>query len=211
MNLGLSRLPWYGQVAAFLALSAAGSGVFWHWYVRPVQEDLGARRARLATLRGDISRDLASARRVPEFRREAAALQSQLDELRPVLPEERDVADLLRRVEATATESNLTILAFIPQAAATRQLYAEWPIVLQIEGTYHNLGTFLDRISRFPRIINVGDISIRAKDVTVGAATITARFTVTTFVLVDQATGEEPAGRGRGGRGGSRGADPGRG
>jgi Tfp pilus assembly protein PilO len=60
----------------------------------------------------------------------------------------------------------------------------EWPIGLQLEGTYHDLGDFLERVSKFPRIINVGDLHIRAKEVPAGGETITAEFTATTFVLI---------------------------
>ena len=153
VNLSLSKLPWYGQLGAFFALSLAGAGVFWNFYVKPAQESLTQREAQLATVRADIQRGLATARRLPEFRRQVTDLEAQLDRLRPVLPSEKDVADLLRRIQGMATQSNLTIRGFAPQAVATRQMYAEWPIGLQIEGTYHNLGNFLERVSKFPRII----------------------------------------------------------
>ncbi len=38
-------------------------------------------------------------------------------------------------------------------------MHAEWPIALQLEGSYHNLGLFLDRVSKFPRIINIGNLT----------------------------------------------------
>ena len=59
-------------------------------------------------------------------------------------------------------ESNLTIRGFTPQAVAKKQLHMEWPIGLKLEGRYHDLGAFLERVSKFPRIINVGDIKIKA-------------------------------------------------
>ena len=197
MNLGLNKLPWYGQVAAFVGLSIVATGVFWYSYVGPAEASLVARRAELETVRADIDRGLATARQLPEFRQEVADLQVQLDGLRSVLPEERDVADLLRQVQATATQSNLTILGFTPQAVATRQLHAEWPIGLQLEGTYHDLGAFLERISKFPRIINVGEITILAGDDAASAGTITAQCVATTFVLLDpQIPLTEPSGQG---------------
>ena len=136
-------------------------------------------------VRADIDRGLATARRLPEFRREVGDLEAQLDRLKAILPEERDVADLLRRVQGMATQSNLTIRGFTPRAVATRQLHAEWPIGLQLEGTYHNLGDFLERVSKFPRIINVSGIKIKAKDSANDASTITAECTATTFVLIE--------------------------
>ena len=175
---------------------------------RPAQESLATRSAQLTTLRDDIERGLATARRLPEFRREIADLQIQLDRLRAVLPEERDVADLLRRVQAMATQPNLAIRGFSPQAVATRELYAEWPIGLQLEGTYHDLGRFIERVSKFSRIMNINAITIRANENAGGAVTITAQCVATTFVLIDQqAALVAPAGQGGGGRG----AAPGRG
>jgi type IV pilus assembly protein PilO len=93
---------------------------------------------------------------------------------------------------------------------ATRELHAEWPIGLQLEGTYHDLGSFLERVSKFPRIINVNGLTIRGRENAAGGGpTITAQATATTFVLIDPAAAPEPAGRGARGRG--RGAAPARG
>src|ERR1043166_1129379 len=164
MNLSLNKLPWYSQLGAFAVLALAGVAVFWNFYVRPAQMAMEERQGGVTTLRNDIQRGLLTARRLPEFRRQVADLQAQLERLRPVLPSEKDVADLLRRIQAMATQSNLTIRGFAPQAVATRTMYAEWPIGLQIEGTYHNLGGFLERVSKFPRLINITGIHIKAKD-----------------------------------------------
>jgi type IV pilus assembly protein PilO len=197
MNLSLSKLPWYGQIGTFLVLALAAAGVFWNWYAVPAQASIDQRQQQLTALRTEIDRGLATARRLPEFRKEIAGLEQQLEWLRAVLPEEQDVADLLRRVQGMATQSNLTIRGFTPRAVARRQMHMEWPIGLQLEGTYHNLGDFLERISRFPRIINVGDIRIRAREGATGPNTITAECTATTFVLIDTPPASAaPAGRG---------------
>jgi len=185
MNLSLNKLPWYGQLGMFFVLSLAGAGVFWNYYVRPAQESLAQRQAQLDTIRADIQRGLTTARRLPEFRRQVADLEAQLERLRPVLPSEKDVADLLRRIQGMATQSSLTIRGFAPQPVATRTMYAEWPIGLQIEGTYHNLGSFLERVSKFPRIINVTGMHIKGKDSGGPGDSITADCTATTFVLIE--------------------------
>ena len=187
INLSLSKLPWYGQVGMFVLLSMAAAGAFWNFYAQPAQAALDSRRGELARLRAEIDRGLSTARRLPEFRKEVSALEGQLERLRAVLPEEQDVGDLLSRVNAMATESNLTIRGFTPQAVAQKQLHAEWPIGLELEGTYHDLGAFLERVSKFPRIINVGTIKISARENQTGRATITAECTATTFVLAEPA------------------------
>jgi hypothetical protein len=133
-------------------------GGFWNYYARPANADIEARQATLAQMRAEINRGQATARRLPEFRQEVAAPRTPVDRLRAVLPEERDVADLLNRINGMATESNLKVTGFIPAATSKKALHTEWPIGLRLEGSYHDLGMFLERISKFPRIINVGNM-----------------------------------------------------
>ncbi len=186
INISLSKMPWYGQVGMFIALAMAGVGTFYHLYARDMMQNIESRETQLATINQTIERGLATAKRLPEFRREVQQLEAQLERLRAVLPEEQDVADLLRRVQAMATQSRLTIRGFTPRPVTRRQLHAEWPIGLQLEGTYHDLGSFLERVSKFPRIINVGDIKISTKQpAQPGGTTVTAECTATTFVLIE--------------------------
>ena len=195
-TLSLSRLPWYGQLLVFVAMSGAAAGAFWHFHAAPAQVAIDEQRARLAATQGEVSRAQRTASNLPAFRQEVGALEAQLDRLRAVLPEEQDVADLLRRVQGMATQSRLAIKGFTPQVVTRQQLHAEWPIGLELEGTYHDLGAFLERVSKFPRIINVGNIKIRAREGQAGT-TITAACTATTFVLIDPQA-PAPAGKAAG-------------
>ena len=185
MKLSLSKLPWYSQIGIFVALSAGAVAVFWNFYAQPAQTSINGRRAQLTSIQADNARGRATARRLPEFRAEVAKLEAQLEHLRAVLPEEQDVADLLRRVQGMATQSNLTIRGFTPHAVAKKTMHMEWPIGLKLEGRYHDIGAFLDRVGKFPRIINVNDIKIKALDKANGGATVAAECTATTFVLID--------------------------
>ncbi len=193
MNLSLSKAPWYAQLGVFAVIGLAGIGVFWNFYAKPAQDSIDQRKAQLDLLQASIQRGLQTARRLPEFRKQVGDLQAQLERLRPVLPDEKDVADLLRRIQGMATQSNLTIRGFTPQAVATKQMYAEWPIGLLLDGTYHNLGGFLDRVSKFPRIINVTSIHIKARDNGGPASSISADCTATTFVLIEPKKPAAPA------------------
>jgi Tfp pilus assembly protein PilO len=148
-----------------------------------MQADVNLRRSRLTALRADIARGVATARRLPEFESQVTELEERLSNLRQVLPEEKDVADILRRIQGLATQSNLSIQRFTPQTPVQQALYAEIPYRLQAEGTYHNLALFFDRVSKFPRIINISQISIRSKTPPEAGATIVAECTATTFVL----------------------------
>jgi type IV pilus assembly protein PilO len=197
MDISLSKLPWWAQIGAFIVVAGLAVFGFWKFYVSDLQTDIDARRTRLTALRADITKGVATARRLNQFEREVAELGRRLDNLRAVLPEQKDVADILRRVQGLATESSLTIQRFTPQEPKQETLYAALPFKIRAEGTYHSLGSFFDRISKFPRIINVGEISIKPRPVQDANASIEAECVATTFVLQES---KAPA-AGRGGRG----------
>jgi len=200
MDISLTKLPWYAQLGAFVALAVGGCGVFYFYYEMPVHADIAMRQQQIVALRADILKGTTTARKLPEFQAQVADLQRRLDSLRAVLPDEKDAADLLNRMQTVAQQSSLTIKTFKPGAIATKQLHAEWPIQLELEGTYHNLATFFDRVSKFTRIVNVTGVDIKGKEKPDPNSTITASCTATTFVLLDKPSapkaGPKPAGRG---------------
>lgn len=195
-NLSLAKLPWYGQIGAFVLIAVLTVGAFYYFYETPQQVELDKQAKELSAIRGRISRGQSMARQLPEFKKEIGTLEARLDALKPILPDERDVGDLLRRVQTLATQSNLQVRGFRPQAITTREMHAEWPIALQLEGSYHNLGLFLDRVSKFPRIINIGNMTLVAKEAPTASSSMTISATATTFVLVDTPPAPEPARKG---------------
>ncbi len=197
MQLSLSRLPWYYQIAAFVVVAGFAVFGFWKFHVVDLQADIAGRQTRLKALTADVARGKATARRLPQFQAEVTELERRLENLRAVLPEEKDVADILRRVQGLATQSNLNIQRFTPQPPKQETMYAALPYRLKAEGTFHDLGFFFDRISKFPRIINVGEITIKARKTTEPGATIDAEVVATTFILQESTA---PAIGGRGGR-----------
>jgi type IV pilus assembly protein PilO len=194
-QISLSRLPWWGQIAAFVLLAGAGVYAVETFYIADMASEVQGRETRLQQLRGDISRGMGTARRLPQFRSQVADLERRLDALKAVLPEQKDVGELLRKIQTLAVQSNLTIRGFTPQAIVQKQMHAEWPIGLKIEGTYHNLGMFLDRISKFPRIINVSELKIRAVEKPTATNTIDAECIATTFVLIEKPAAATPGAR----------------
>ena len=197
MDISLTKLPWYGQIGAFVLVCAGAVYGFWNFYVSEVDKEIALKQTHLNALKVDIDKGVATARRLPEFEAQVKDLEYRLESLRNVLPEQKDVADTLRRLQGLATQSNLTILRFTPAAPKQQPLYAEVPYRLAVDGTYHNLGQFFDRVSKFPRIINVNDIAIRSKASPGPNSTVTAECTATTFVLTEAKGGRGggPAGR----------------
>lgn len=183
MDISISKLPWYAQIGLFVLLAGGAIYGFHTYYVAEFNADLALRETHLNALKVDINKGVATARRLPEFQAEVTNLSARLESLRNVLPEQKDVADILRRLQALATQSNLSLLRFTPAPQRQQPLYAEVPYRITAVGSFHNLGLFFDRVSKFPRIINIGDISITANPRQDPNSTIIADMTATTFVL----------------------------
>jgi type IV pilus assembly protein PilO len=188
MELTLTKLPWYAQVGAFVALAVAGCGLFYYYYEEPARTDISARHLQLDSLRADISKGRLTAKKLPEFRQQVTDLESRLANLKAILPEEKDAADLLNRMQTVAAQSNMTIKGFKPAPTVTKTLHAEWPITLELDGTYHNLAIFFDRVGKFTRIVNISGLDVKGRDKPEMNNTITATCIATTFVLLDKPT-----------------------
>ena len=192
MEFSLTKLPWYAQIGAFVVLALGGIGAFYYYYEMPARDSMATRQTQLDGLRRDIAIGLATAKKLPEFRAQIADLENRLDSLRAVLPDEKDAADLLRRMQTVATQSNLTSKSFTPKATITKQMHAEWPIGLELDGTYHNLALFFDRVGKFTRIVNISGLEVKGKHKPDPNSTITATCTATTFVLLDRPAAATP-------------------
>jgi type IV pilus assembly protein PilO len=196
VDISLSKLPWYWQLIAFVILSASGTIGFYYYIELPMRSDLAARQFQLTALHGDVAKGLATAKKLPQFRLQVSELETRLQNLKAVLPEEKDVADLLRRLQVEAARSSLEIKGFKPSATVTKQLHAEWPIALELEGTYHNLALFFDRVGKFTRIVNISGLDVKGKEKPTPNSTITATCVATTFVLLDKPAPVKPAPKG---------------
>jgi type IV pilus assembly protein PilO len=185
MDISLTKLPWYAQVGAFVALAIAGVVVFYTLYEKPLHADMEQRQGQLELIRKDIAKGRATAEKLNDFRAQVSELESRLTDLQAVLPQEKDAAALLRSMQTVAMQSSLSIRVFKPEVPITKPLHAEWPIALEIDGTYHDLAVFFDRVGRFTRIVNISALQIEAKDKPGPSATISAKCVATTFVLLE--------------------------
>jgi type IV pilus assembly protein PilO len=56
---------------------------------------------------------------------------------------------------------------------------------MSVDGSYHNLGMFFDRVSRLSRLVNIGNLKINARNDQTVSNTISASCVATTFVYVE--------------------------
>jgi type IV pilus assembly protein PilO len=181
----LTKLPLVGQlgVSVLVAILMLG-GFYWFWYADKREEQV-QKETRLTELQKQIRALEATANKLPEFQREVQALEARLEVLKRILPPEKEMPDLMRRLQYLAAQSSLAIRSFTPGQPLQKDFYQEIPIQLDFEGTYHNLGGFLDRISRMSRLVNMGNVRIKAQTQPTISNTVQIGATATTYVYKD--------------------------
>lgn len=189
----LEKLPFYGQVLVFAAL-ALGIVVIAYFVfpnLKTMQAEIDTMREDLAEKQREISDGQAIEARLPEFEREIEALKQKLGDVQQILPTGRETGDLLRWIKNLGDQSNLDLKSFSPGGLRPVEFYKEFPIEMNVTGTYHDLGLFLDRVSKYQRIINVDNLRMSKAARTERGKTIQASFTATTFVYDEEGAGSE--------------------
>ena len=186
--------PYYGAViGAVLGLVV----LFFanRFYFSPKRADIVAKDQKLEELQVKIQEGRAAKQKLPQFREEVRRLELELEKLLRILPGRRNTPELLRRVRTLAEQGDFDLKLFKPANTIEKDFYIEWPIAVSVDGNYHNLALFFDRISRFPRILNVDNLKISALSNQSANRTIAADFVAKTFVYKEpeELNGEGPA------------------
>lgn len=192
----LEKLPFYGQVLVMIGVAIVVVALV-YWFlplpsVKSLHEEIDRLESSLEEKRQEIRRGEVIEARLPELEREIESLERKLADLAQILPTSPETGDLLQAIKSQTDQSNLDLKSFGPQAMRPVEFYMEFPIDMQIVGRYHDLGMFLDRVSKYARVINVDNLAITS--VTgVPDKSIQATFTATTFVYDEreQAGGAE--------------------
>ena len=176
----------------YLLIGVLGGGLvaaYVYFLMMPLWEERGKHEEALQKLQGDLNQKQLIAANRPKLEAEIKTLEKQLAEALVRLPEEKDIPNLLTQVNTLGQQNRLDFLLFRPGAPVKKGFYAEVPIDMRVEGQYHSLGSFLDRVSKLERIVNVTDFRIsplaaqaqRASD-----RSIVAEMKATTYTFLEK-------------------------
>jgi type IV pilus assembly protein PilO len=126
--------------------------------------------------------------RYGELKQQMDALSKQLDTLKTIVPEEKEVDEFIRQIQGAASASNVQLRRLTAQNIVPKDFHYEMPFEAQADGPYFNVLDFFSRLSRLSRIINVGDLDFMDPATSKATRypvrpgeTVTGVFTVTTF------------------------------
>ena len=187
---GFEKLAWYFQVLIVVAVCGGLLGLVWYQFLSPMQTVVDSKKTELDQLQAQIRKSEAEERRFAQFKAETAELEAKLEALKGVLPQEKETDQILRQVQRSAETSALKIIRVVPRATIDHDFYTEWPIDMEVVGTYHNIGGYLDKIRNLPRIVNISSMKIQSRasqGPESNTASVGATYTATTFVYKEEA------------------------
>jgi type IV pilus assembly protein PilO len=149
----------YGAVGAILALVAVG-----YYFVSYTDQAvaLNAQRGRAQELQRKLTNVRAVANNVGEFEAEVAALERELEVALKQLPNRKQFEDLLQDITTAGKKVGVTIKSIERTREIEHDFYAEVPFALELEGNYHNIAMFFERVAKLPRIVNIGSTRIQS-------------------------------------------------
>jgi type IV pilus assembly protein PilO len=203
MAISFREYPWYLQALIFFALALVIFGLGEYIPMSPVaamRNTLDDNHTKDSNLNREVAELQVYERRNAEFKVEMAALEKQLDTLKTIVPEEKEVDEFMRLLQEAASASGVQIRSITSQAVVPKDYHYELPFEISVDGPYFSIEDFFARLSRLSRIINVGDLQFtgltdptKAKYPVRPGTTVQGKCTVTTFF--SKPADETPAGK----------------
>lgn len=205
MAISFREYPWYLQALVFFALALLIIGAGEYVPMSPVatmRSTLQDHHTQDTDLNQQVSQLQVYERRNAEFKLEMAALEKQLDTLKTIVPEEKELDEFIRLMEGAASASGVQIRKLTADTVVAKDFHYELPFDIEVDGPYYNIEDFFARLSRLSRIINVGDLTFNGLGPNAQSAfplrpgtTVTGKCQVTTFFSKPGDTGPAPAGK----------------
>ena len=197
LELKLEEKKWFIALAIGAGIGLALLFAIYYLWIRGLDQDITGMNAQLKSLNDEIQKGRTAERKLSQFREEVKRLELELSKLLQILPSSRNTEELIKRVEALTRQGDFSLKKFTPADPIAREFYAEYPIEIALDGTYHNLALLFDRMSRFSRIINVEDLKVGSL-ANVAGKSIAATFVAKTFIYTgdqEAAPGAKPGAR----------------
>ena len=165
----------------------------WYLLVDPIQQDITRQQGALRQLEDELIQKQSIANNLAQFKHEKEILERRLAQALTELPNEANIDELIRSLSEIGTKSGLTINSIDPQAEQRQSFYASIPIVMAVTGNYHEIGVFLDSLSKLARIVNVTNIKMAGARFTNEKLVVSSTYVATTFRFVPEATAPRAA------------------
>jgi len=160
LDTKVARLNAQHKIAICAAAAVVPILLFVFFIYSPKNKEITGLESRRASLQNEIRKVEAIARELNKYEAEMRDTELKFKAASLLLPSQKEIPSLLTNISGQGTNSGLEILSFSPLKESPREFYAVIPVNLSVRGPYHNVGTFLDKISKLPRIVAVNNVNM---------------------------------------------------
>lgn len=180
----IAKLPRGARMGIILGIALALSAAYYFSIYQGEHARLVQLQAKELELQRKLSEVRSIAGNLAAFETEIAELEAKLAIALRQLPNEKQLEVLLADISSLGKTAGVEIKSFKRQPEQVHDFYAEVPIAIQLEGTYHEVARFFDSISRLPRIVNMGSIQMKVVSDSEVGTRLGVSGTATTFRFV---------------------------
>ena len=151
----VSKLSFPQLAGIGVAVLALPLVAYYFLFISPKTEELQALENKKNGIEQQIRKIEKVAKNLPQFEAEWEETQRLYKAASKLLPDKRDIPCLLTYLSGLGLNSGLDFRSFSPLSPRNKEFYDEIPIDIQISGPYHNLVSFMDKISKSQRFATV--------------------------------------------------------
>jgi len=166
-----------------MLLAMVGVGYYYLLYM-PMSESIKRERNQLNAITSEVQVLQTIEAKNKQYKRMIAELSAQLDQARLQLPGDREIPVMLEQIARFGKEAGIEFVSFRPSPEVQKDFYNEVPMGLAIRGPFHNIGLFLDKISHYPRIVSISNLTMGNPVEKEGYLMLTSTCTATTYRYV---------------------------
>ena len=153
-------------------------GVAVFLFYMPKYETIAILEKELTKLDKELQTARSNAKDLKKFQQKMKDAEDQFRIVMKSLPEKEEIPSLLTSISDSGKDSGLEFLLFQPKGEVQKDFYAEIPVVMQVNGKFHNIAIFFDRVARLSRVVNIRDISMKPAK---GNLSLTTSCTAVTY------------------------------
>lgn len=176
------------KIAFWIASIVFVTFIFWQYFYAGLSERHTKLEEDLVSKQTEKVNEQRLANDLPRVREVVKDLEAKLKEAISQLPDKKEIPDLLQSISDLAVDAGLEISLFKPRPEVFKDFYAEVPVSVSVEGTYHQIATFFDEVGRLQRIVNISEIGMKEPRVEKGSPLVKSKTscTATTFRYLDE-------------------------
>ncbi|PKM23171.1 MAG: pilus assembly protein PilP [Gammaproteobacteria bacterium HGW-Gammaproteobacteria-14] len=158
-NIGGWPAPIKAGAAVLVFVAVLALGYFFSITDKYAQQD---RFQRIETdLMQQYERKAFTAQNLEQYKKQMVDMEEMFGSLLSQLPRDTEVPGLLEDITHTGLGSGLEIEKIALGQVVEREFYAELPIEMTVRGDFHGFGSLVSGVAALPRIVTLGDFSIK--------------------------------------------------